>query len=115
MYPPQRTAMDKDKLREQLSAMCHRFVAGSVERKVEIREYSLSAGYGVYSTFTDASLVGKPPQEGNYKVMNPGILQLSEDVIATVTVLSDDAAGAEQKEMIKMVSALRVKSKKAQA
>src|SRR5690242_6742838 len=56
MYPPRTIPVDKQKIKEQLSMACQRYISGSVEQKMNIKEYSLSAGYGVYATFTDADL-----------------------------------------------------------
>jgi hypothetical protein len=40
--------------------------------------------------FTDASLVGKPPQKDNFKKVSVGIIWFTDDVSGATSILGDD-------------------------
>ena len=112
MFPPAPKPIDKAKIENDLTAACGRFVSGSVEQKINLKDLGLSEGYGLCATLTDASLVGKPPMPKNYKVMTIGLIQFSEDIMAVVSVFTDDEHGTEQKQLLSMVSGLKVERAK---
>jgi hypothetical protein len=63
--------------------------------------------------FTDASLVGKKPKPGDYKVMGSGEIQPADNVVGVVSLFADEADGAELKAMIKIIDSLKVNLKDA--
>ena len=75
------------KMRVEIDAM--RFAEQSVEGKARAKEFSLGSGYGYYCNFTDPDLIGKPPQEGNYKTISVGIIRLAADVVVEVSISAD--------------------------
>jgi hypothetical protein len=88
------------------------FVDSSVEKKKTLRKFALAGdAYGSYCVFTDASLVGKPPQKDNFKVISAGIIWFSDDVSAATSLLCDDEKGPEFAAMIAAVSSVTVKGK----
>jgi hypothetical protein len=86
-------------------------IAGSVEKKADVKKLKLKAGSGFYASFTDASLVGKPSQAGNFKVMTTGMAKLSDGVVVALTVFSDDTSGTEFTEGMKMLESLTLTKK----
>lgn len=101
-------SLNKAGIEEKFKASCSRFVPDSVEGKIDLKEFKLAEGYGVYASFTDASLVGKPIQAGDYKVMTTGLLILNEKIMAIATVFTNDANGPEQKLLLKTVSSMKL-------
>ena len=69
---PTNGAPNKEVIRKEVLRITEQFVSGSVEQKKNLKEFSLEKGYGCYCLFTDASLVGKTPPPGDYKVMGSG-------------------------------------------
>jgi len=60
---------------------------------------------------TDESLVGKPSVPGNFKVMTSGMAKLSEGVIASFTLFSDDKTGPEFSEGVKILESIALNKK----
>jgi len=100
-------------LRERLLKACDAFVDSSVEKTKNLKEFALKHGYGAYCAFTDASLVGKPPQTGDeYKVMASGMIQLDSDALVVVSIVYDDPDGPEFKSLLQAVNSLEIKMRK---
>lgn len=55
----------------------------------DIRELAVSGGFGLYASFEDPSLMGKPPEKGNYKVATPVDILLENGFILHSTVFTD--------------------------
>jgi len=107
-YLPAPKPIDRAKIDAQLTAFSQRFVDLSVEKKVVLKPYKLRQGYGVYTLFTDASLVGKPAKANDYKVAVSGMIQLNESTQILVTQATDDPSGANFAALQKVVEALRI-------
>ena len=86
------------------------FVDMSVEKKKVLRKFAMGGdAYGSYCVFTDASLVGKPPQKDNFKVLSAGIIWFSDDISGATSILGDDEKGPEFAAMIAMASSATLK------
>lgn len=79
----------KSKLKMRVEADCYNMAEGSVEGKAIAKEFSLTAGYGFYCSFTDPELRGKPSEPGNYKVMSAGKIRLTPAVLVDVQIMAD--------------------------
>ncbi|MFN7141150.1 MAG: hypothetical protein ACK4UN_17615 [Limisphaerales bacterium] len=101
-------APDKAAVHKEVLRTTKQFVSASVEKKQTLKDFSLGTGFGSYCLFTDASLVGKEPEPGNYKVMAGGQVQPGDDLIGVVSLLADDADGLEMKAMLKIINSLKV-------
>lgn len=67
------------------------FVDMSVEKKKVLKKFPMAGdAYGSYCVFTDASLVGKPPQKDNFKKVSVGIIWFNDDVSGATSFLCDD-------------------------
>jgi hypothetical protein len=104
VFPPDRQPLSKEAIQDEALAAGDQWVESSVEKKKVIREMKLSAGYGAYCVFTDASRVGKPAEKDNFKIVVSGILWFSEDVKAGLVMMADDENGPEFKAMLEAVS-----------
>ena len=81
------------------------FLSMSVEKKTVLRKYSLAGdAYGAYCVFTDASLVGKPPEKDNFKVVTVGIIWFNDAVGVSVSQVCDDENGPEFATMLAMTN-----------
>jgi hypothetical protein len=87
------------------------FVSESVEKKKNLKDFSLERGYGAYCVFTDAALVGKKAKPGQYKAMGSGQLQPSEDIVGVVSLFADDAESEEFVAMVSIINSLKVTPK----
>lgn len=104
---------DKAVIRAGVLSASKEFVPESVEKKADLKEFSLEKGFGAYCVFTDASLVGKQVKPGSYKVMGSGQVQPSEDMLGVVSLFADDAESDEFIAMVKMINSLKVTPKDA--
>jgi hypothetical protein len=105
--------MDQAQLRAKVLEVCEKFVAESVEKKKNLKDFTIKGGLGAYCVFTDASLVGKQPDPGDYKVMGSGMVQFSSGLVGAVTLYADDANGKEFKAMLEAINSMRLKAKEA--
>jgi hypothetical protein len=88
------------------------FLSMAVEKKAELRKYSMTGdAYGSYCVFTDASLVGKPPQKDNFKVISVGILWFNDSVGVSVSQVCDDEKGPEFAAMLAMTNSATLTNK----
>ena len=106
-----KTKLDKERIRREVLRATEGFVAQSVEKKADLRDFAVKQGYGAYCTFTDASLVGKEPKKDDYKVMGSGQIQLSDDVLGVVSIFADAADGPEFKSTLAIINSLDLKPK----
>ena len=103
--------LDQAVIRAEVLRNCEQFVSESVEKKKNLKDFSLERGYGAYCVFTDASLVGKKAKPGQYKVMGSGQLQPSEDMVGVVSLFADDAESEEFTAMVSIINSLKVTPK----
>ncbi len=82
---------------------------GSVEKEPKVEQLKLKTGVGAYTCFTDASLVGKPSEPGNYKVMAPGMIFLTKGLGIATTLFADDKSGEEFAGVVKMLESITLK------
>jgi hypothetical protein len=88
------------------------FLSMSVEKKAVLRKYSMSGdAYGAYCLFTDASLVGKPPEKDNFKVVTVGIIWFNDSVGVSVSQVCDDEKGPEFSTMLAMTNSATLTNK----
>jgi hypothetical protein len=99
--------MDKEKAKDVLLKMVEPFVDVSVEKKAVVKNFSLKSGFGMYCSFTNAELVGKPSSMN--KTVSPGVLYLSKDIGIIATIFSDDLSGPEFQGLLGMVQSIEVK------
>ena len=105
---PQPREINAKAIDAALTKTCQRFVSGSVEKTITLQPYKLQQGYGVAAVFTDASLLGQPSKPNDYKVMSPGLIQLTPAVQIVVTLFTDDTASPEFAAMRTIVEGLRL-------
>ncbi len=87
--PPDKALQATD-LTDRLHDMVRHFIISSVEGKFAAQPLKAQQGSGCFVQFTDASLVGQPPQPDNYKIMRNGLLLLDERAVVVVTMRCDD-------------------------
>lgn len=83
-------------------------VEGSVEKRAVLQTYKLRSGYGYYSSYTDANLVGKKPIPGDYKTVTVGLFRPAPGIIGIVSIYCDDLAGPEYRQLHAMIENLEV-------
>jgi hypothetical protein len=109
--PKGATAVKAD-VDEKVLNQAQPYVAVSVEKKANLRKFALTGdAYGSYCVFTDASLVGKPPEKDNFKVAGLGIVWFNDDVSAVVSLSSDDEKGPDYAAMLAALSSLALTKK----
>jgi hypothetical protein len=62
----------------------------------------------VQARFTDAALVGKPPEKENYKTVTAVFLYLGQRVLVIASLFCDEPQGGEYAEAMEMLRSLRV-------
>lgn len=80
----------------------------SVEKRTVLQTFKLRSGYGYYSSYTDPKLVGKKPVPGDYKTITVGMFRPASGIIAIVSILCDDLAGPEFKQLQQVVETLEL-------
>lgn len=106
---PEGDELTADQMIERWKGTLGRFAEGAVEKDLEVQKLNLKAGTGVYASFTDASLVGKPSEPGNYKVMAPGMIYLSKGLGVATSIFADDKTGSDFSALVKMLESITVK------
>ncbi len=81
--------------------------AAAVEKTLDPKPLACAGGSGWMFQITDASLVGKPRQPGNFKMMRHAMLALGHQVVAAVSVQFDDPAEGEVSDAMALVTSLR--------
>lgn len=102
-------APNKEGIRKEVLRITEQFASQSVEKKQNLKDFSLEKGYGCYCLFTDASLVGKKPAPGDYKVMGSGQVQPADNLVGVVSLFADQADGEDMQTMLKIINSLKVK------
>lgn len=105
---PDEALADRENLRRFHAANTQQFIAGSVEGEVRGRDFKTPHGYGVQARFTDAALVGKPPEKENYKTVTAVFLYLGQRVLVIASLFCDEPQGGEYAEAMEMLRSLRV-------
>jgi hypothetical protein len=72
----------------------------------EMKDMEIAGAIGSYATFVDPSLVGRPPEKGNYKVATPAIVLLPGGYVVQATVFTDTISGADFDEALGLVKNL---------
>lgn len=106
--PPGKTSPTKAELRQQLGKNVTPELPGSVEKVFLPRALTLAEGFGWYVELTDSSLVGKPTEPENLKVMRSGIATLNSQTMAVITMQFDDPESPAPEEMMRMIETLRL-------
>jgi hypothetical protein len=87
--PDANGALDtREKLEALLKLTAKQYEEGSVEKKTKFEKLDSKNGICVFAEFTDADLVGKKTEAGQFKVVGTGLM-LIDKAVATVTVLGD--------------------------
>lgn len=105
--PPDKP-MRADEVKARLEAMVQPYLAGSVEKVFDPKPLSLSQASGWVVQLTDASLVGKPPEPDNFKVMRNALAALDDHLMMIATVQFDDPSRPEVAEAMSLLSSLRL-------
>lgn len=100
--------MDKEKAKTVLLKIAESFVDVSVEKKAVVKDFSLKSGFGMYCSFTDAAMVGKPSVNGHYKTISPGVIYLSKDIAIAATIFTDDLSGPEFQELLGIIQSMQL-------
>ena len=108
IYGKDDSFQDKAKVKAALQSLCEQFISGSVEQKADVKTFTLRQGYGVYASFTDKDLVGKPPVKANYKTMTPGVIYLGNKVSVATTIFADSLTGDEFKQLLAIVESIQL-------
>jgi hypothetical protein len=74
----------------------------------EMTEFQVDDGIGIYASFVDPSLVGKPVEKGNFKVATSVDFLLSNGFTVHATVFTDDLTSAAFTEGMAIAKSLRI-------
>jgi hypothetical protein len=112
VYVPRGATAFKADVDNKVLAEAQGFVSTSVEKKAVLKKYNMAGdAYGAYCLFTDAALVGKPPEKGNYKVFTAGIIWFNDSVGVSVSQVCDDEKGPEFAAMLGIVNSATLTNK----
>jgi hypothetical protein len=103
---PDEALADRENLRRFHAANTRQYTSGSVENEVRARDFKTPHGYGVQAQFTDAALVGKPPERDNYKTVTAVFLHLGERVLVIASLFCDDPQGEEYADAMEMLRSI---------
>jgi hypothetical protein len=112
IYVPNPEAFTKERIQDEVLVAADQYVDASVEKKKVLRDFNVPNSFGYYCVFTDASLVGKPSEHDNFKVVGVGEIRFSDDLTSAVSLLADDEKGPEFKAMLAAISSIRVTRQK---
>lgn len=92
-----------ENLKEMVAEASQQFVAGSVEGKVNLKDFKIGGASGFTVTFTDATLVGQPAVKDNFKMLTSCHVYLGNEVLLTATILTDDVNGKSYAEAMRIL------------
>jgi len=104
---PSGQPLDAEQVKGRLEDMTRQFVDGSVEKAFDPKPLALSRGSGWVVQLTDASLVGKAAEPGNYKVMRNAMAVLDGRVMLIATIQFDDPSQPEVAKAMSLLSSLQ--------
>jgi hypothetical protein len=107
MISPPDKPLQHEALREMLHQIVGSYVSGSVEKTFSPQELRGKQGSGWIVRLTDASLVGKPPVKGDYKVMCNAVAALDAHTLVVATLQYDDPAGPESADLMALLSSFQ--------
>lgn len=112
IYVPNPEAFTKERIQDEVLVAADQYVDASVEKRKVLRDFSVPDAIGYYCVFTDASLVGKPAEHDNFKVVGVGEIRFSQDLTSAVSLLADDENGPEFKAMLAAISSIKIAKQK---
>jgi len=86
----------EDDVRKATVQSLQYLVTHSVEKRMDLKSFDNRDVRGFYSSFTDESLVGKPPTDGKYLKVTSGLFSVGRTA-ATFTILYNESGEAFQK------------------
>jgi hypothetical protein len=103
---PPRVPDSREAIIRMVEGATQRLWSTSVEGKAVCQELKLAKGMGAIAAFTDASLVGKPIQPGQSKVMLTGLMVPNPKTILVMTIFTDEPNGDDAKVMTQALETL---------
>jgi|GEM_PF-1358432 len=88
--------------------LCQQYLA-SPTMEFSPKELKFEHGVGVYASFEDPDLIGKPTKAGNYKMASPVALLLDGGVVAHATIFSDEANGPTFQEALDLLKSINLR------
>lgn len=99
--PANRLATERPQM-DFLAEACRRYAEGSVERSFDFKPLDPRSGQGTYCTFTDATLVGRPPTKGEYLHVTTG-LKVWPGWVIVFTLLSNDTTSKDYQTLLALM------------
>jgi len=106
ILPPERP-LRVEQVKGRLEDITRQFLDRSVEKVFDPKPLTLSRGSGWVVELTDASLLGKPAEPGNYKITRSALALLDDQVMLIATILFDDPSLPEVGTAMSLLSSLR--------
>jgi len=106
ILPPEQP-LKMEQVKSRLEEVTRQFLDRSVEKTFDPKPLTLSHGSGWVVELTDASLLGKPAEPGNYKVTRSALALLDGQVMLVATILFDDPSLPEVGTAMSLLSSLR--------
>lgn len=97
---------DADSLAQFFHALCGAF--GDAAKTAKINTLQLPDGTGIYASFEDPDLIGKPVQKGNYKWATAVCTLLGKRYVLQATIFSDGVPSADFKEGLEIIRGAKV-------
>jgi hypothetical protein len=93
----------KEQLEKAVRTSCQQYVDHSVEKEIKLKTLESKNGTCVYAEFTDAALVGKTPQPGEFKAIASGVMLVGKSVAIFTLVgnLFEDKSYIASKDILK--------------
>jgi hypothetical protein len=85
---PGLAATSRERLQAALVADSREEATGSVERRVDPKEFAVKSGFGYSADFTDRTLVGRATKKGDFKAQTKVMLALAEMIGVSGSVAS---------------------------
>lgn len=112
-FPENDSYDTKARLKQRTEIEGVKYAEQSVEGKARAKEFSLTSGYGFYCNFTDPSLVGQPPQKGNFKTISVGLIRLAPDVLVEVAINADGFMSEPYQQLFGMIEGMEFTASRA--
>ncbi|HSH96571.1 MAG TPA: hypothetical protein VK968_20650 [Roseimicrobium sp.] len=100
---------NKNMVEAQFKAYLDPLLPYSVEKKPDVKDFTMKSGFGIYTSLTNARMVGKPKVKDKWKTITIGLIAMNDSLVAAAEIQSDDTKDPLFQQAIGMIQSMTVK------
>jgi len=93
-----------EKMKEAVRSSSEKYLSGTVEKAVELKELNAKGWYGFYTTLTDKEVAEKKKiPDGEFKYLMRGMIRLTPDSALGFSLMTNELGTPEYKELMSFI------------